>query len=78
MPAKARSKWGGLTPADFIIGVHPGCGGLVELVEYASICMACHAQDWDEDSRRPYVEDLLEQTVPLRELSERDTGDEHP
>jgi hypothetical protein len=52
------------------MGAHRGCGGCVELVEYAVVCTRCGAQDWNETTSGPYVEDLLEQLdlLPLFEV----------
>ena len=65
-----------LSRADFAIGVHPDCGGIVEIVEYAAVCLACDAQDWSENSGGPYVETLLDDTPKLRDLPAHDPGDE--
>ena len=64
------------TPADYIIGVHPVCGGLIEIVEYAAVCLACGGQDWSDDGSSPYIEGLLEMAVSLHESPDHDPGDE--
>ncbi len=59
-----------MSDGPFALGRHEGCGGAVELVEYAAICSKCDTQDWSEDSG-PYDEHLLDKTTKPASDEER-------
>ncbi len=56
---------------NFTLGFHDGCGGTVELVNYAATCNKCGAQNWtyNGDALTPYAADLLLRTSTVVDVT---------